>query len=116
MAEWILMTRAQIDGAVREAGYVFDRPEDWEAGGTTVRGDGPVGSATEFKLDPLAVKRSDLPKPAPSDSAAEEAPAAAEPEAELALAPTPAEPLLPSALPDPGAPPPANPPEPPKAP
>lgn len=108
MAEWILMTRAQIDGAVREAGYVFDRPEDWEAGGTTVRGDGPIGSPTEFKLEPLAIKRSDLPKPAPSDSAPEEVEAAAEPEAELALAPTPAEPLLP----DPATPPP----EPPKAP
>lgn len=114
MTEWILMTRAQIDGAVREAGYVFDRPEDWNPGGTTVRGDGPVGSPTEFKLEPLAVKRSDLPKPAPSDSAPEEV--AVEPAAEFPLDPTPAEPLLPSALPDPGAPPPVSPPEPPKAP
>lgn len=116
MTQWILMTRAQIDGAVREAGYVFDRPDDWEAGGTTVRGDGPVGSPTEFKLEPLAVKLSDLPKPAPSDSAPEEVEAAPEQETELPLDVTPAEPLLPSALPDPAAPPPAHPPEPPKAP
>lgn len=103
MTEWILMTRAQIDGAVREAGYVFDRPEDWEPGGTTVRGDGPVGSPTEFKLEPLAIKRSDLPKPAPSDSAPEEAPAD-EPEPPVEAKAEPVEPLLPSALPDPAAP------------
>lgn len=74
LCHWVLMTRAQIDGAVRDAGYVFVRPDDWVAGGTTVRGDGPVGSPEQFKLEPLAIKHADLPKPAPSDSAGDAPP------------------------------------------
>lgn len=121
--EWVLLQRAQIDGAVRDPGHRFVRPEDWNPGGTTVRGPGPVGSPEEFKLDPLAVKAAELPKPAPSDGPApgenmpaevetvkhDGAPVVADKDMIVHEPPPPPEavhpePLLPPALPDPAAP------------
>jgi hypothetical protein len=63
--EWVLLQKAQIDGEVKDPGYRFFRPEDWDGVPKAAERDG-LG----FRDVPIAMKASDLPRPAPSDGPA----------------------------------------------
>ncbi len=54
MALWVLQKRAEMAGAVREAGYVFDAPDDWKCPPMdTIR---DPKDATQFIDVPIAVR------------------------------------------------------------
>lgn len=78
MTQWILECRAQIDGAVREPGYVFTLPDD-VAPPSEVRRDPETGQQIDYPLakkvedlpvaEPLAVQSTESPaKPAPDQT------------------------------------------------
>jgi hypothetical protein len=76
MKRYRLLAKAQIDGSVRDIGYEFERPDDWDGpketkAQRTAEGmawvDVPLYAEIAPDVTPLALVLPDITEPAPSE-------------------------------------------------